>query len=108
MAGSEPNRLQSRAWSCGSLQMGLGRANSYYGHLKNDELTEQEMQEELTDPRKYWSILLFCSPVRTSFMRNLLMINDVAYFLPLIPQGAAELLGPVFASFHNRYHPCVP
>ena len=59
MADLEPKKLQSKAWSCGSLQMGLSRVNSYYRHLENDELTEREMQEELADPRKYWSILLF-------------------------------------------------
>ncbi len=42
--------LLSQAWSCSSLEAGLKRVNSHYGHLCTDDLTEKEMRDELAVP----------------------------------------------------------
>ena len=51
MASAEPKRLESKAWSCASLERGVNRVNSFYSHFKNDELTEEDMLQELSVPR---------------------------------------------------------
>lgn len=49
MAGSVKPML-SQAWSCSSLEAGLKRVVSHYGHLRTDDLTETEMKDELAVP----------------------------------------------------------
>ena len=44
-------QMPSKSWSCSSLQAGLKRVNSNFEHLRVDDLTEGEMQQELGVPR---------------------------------------------------------
>lgn len=53
MAGNIQPML-SQAWSRSSLEAGLKRVNSHYGHLRTDELTEEQMQDELAVPGHTW------------------------------------------------------
>ena len=42
--------MPSKAWSCSSLQRGLERVHSNYGHLCNEDLSEEEMRKEMAVP----------------------------------------------------------
>lgn len=57
-------QMLSKAWSCSSLQRGLERVHSNYGHLRTDDLTEEEMRKEMAVPS-----------LMSSYVRNSVLLH---------------------------------